>query len=132
MLDLEPANALRGMSMLESCGLRSRVPVALVDFADPAKRKDSFEHRNMLVFQVWHPDDPFCSVDVFIRNPIDFEALWSRSKIQRLGFTTCRIVSIRDLIAMKRIADRPQDRSDIEAWQRIEKLTGERGDDESV
>ena len=101
LIDLSAENASNAMSVLSGFGLKPRVPVALADFADPAKRQDWFENRNMLVFQVWHPEDPFCSVDVFIRNPIAFDDVWARSKRASLGSTTCRIASIEDLIAMK-------------------------------
>lgn len=126
LLDLEPNNALRGMQALAGFGLRPRVAVSLEDFADASKREDWFTNRSMLVFQVWHPDDPFCTVDVFIRNPVDFEELWMRSVVNQIGSVACRIVSIDDLIAMKRAAGRPQDLRDIESLEQIKRLRQER------
>jgi len=110
------------MQVLDSCGLKARAPVPLSDFADANKRRDWVENRNMLVFQVWHPSDPFCTVDLFIRNPIDFEGLWQRSVSANLGRTGCRIAGIEDLIAMKTQAGRPQDLRDIEELRRIQQL----------
>lgn len=122
LIDLEPVNAALAMDVLASCGLKARVPVPLSDFADPDKRREWAESRNMMVFQVWHPSDPFCTVDVFIRNPIDFEDLWQRSITASLGRTDCRIASIEDLIAMKTGAGRPQDLRDIDELRRIQQL----------
>jgi len=122
LVDLEPANAQRAMQVLGDCGLEPRVPVPLTDFADARIRDDWAEHRNMLVFQVWHPDDPFCTVDVFVRNPIDFDDLWKRSVDANLGGVACRIAGIEDLIAMKSLAGRPQDLRDIEELRRIQRL----------
>lgn len=122
LIDLAPANASRAMQVLDACGLKARVPVPLSDFADAEKRRDWYENRNMLVFQVWHPTDPFCTVDVFIRNPIDFDSLWQRSIVANLGRTDCRIASIEDLIAMKTQAGRPQDLRDIDELRRIRQL----------
>jgi hypothetical protein len=122
LVDLEPANAQRAMQVLGDCGLKPRVPVPLADFADARIRDDWAEHRNMLVFQVWHPDDPFCTVDVFVRNPIDFDDLWKRSVDASLGGVACRIAGIEDLIAMKSLAGRPQDLRDIEELRRIQRL----------
>jgi hypothetical protein len=96
--------------------------VPLADFADARIRDDWAEHRNMLVFQVWHPDDPFCTVDVFVRNPIDFDDLWKRSVDASLGGVACRIAGIEDLIAMKSLAGRSQDLRDIEELRRIQRL----------
>jgi hypothetical protein len=122
LLDLEPQNALRGMQALAGCGLRPRVPVALEDFADPAKREDWATNRNMLVFQVWDPGDPFCTVDVFVRNPIEFDGLWARAVVERIGDVTCRVASIDDLIVLKRMAGRPQELSDIQSLEQIQRL----------
>ncbi|MCD9008002.1 nucleotidyltransferase [Luteimonas sp. XNQY3] len=122
LIDLEPGNARRALSLFDGLGLKPRVPVALDDFADAEKRDDWFENRNMLVFQLWHPQDPLCTVDIFIRNPIAFEELWERSEHVDLGGTACRIVGIPDLIRMKAEAGRPQDLRDIEELQRIVRL----------
>lgn len=119
LVDLDPDNAKRAMAVLGGIGLQPRVPVAMEDFANPDLRDDWFENRNMLVFQLWHPQDPLCTVDVFIRNPIDFEGLWQRSEHVDLGETACRIAGIEDLIRMKSEAGRPQDLRDIEELRRI-------------
>jgi hypothetical protein len=127
LIDLDPANALLAMRVLSSLGMKPRDPVAIEDFADPAKRDDWFQNRDMLVFQLWDPDDAFCTVDVFIRNPIDFEQLWSNSERVELGRTACRIAGIRDLIALKEQAGRPQDQRDIEELRHILRLSGREG-----
>ncbi len=127
LIDLDPANAAQAMTTLAACGLQPRVPVPLSDFADPDKRRDWYENRNMLVFQMVHPRDPFRSVDVFIRNPIDFDLLWQRAVVTQLGQTPCRIVGIDDLIAMKTEAARPVDLRDIEELHRLAKLQEGRG-----
>jgi hypothetical protein len=50
-------------------------------------------------------------------DPIDFEELWSNSKLVDLGGTSARIASIPDLIRLKQIAARPIDLADIEALE---------------
>ena len=127
LVDLDPDNALLAMNVLSACGLRPRVSVPATDFADPTKRDDWFENRDMILFQVWHPQDPTCAVDLFIRNPIDFNDLWTRSSRANLGSTPCRFASIDDLVAMKTDAGRPQDLRDIEELRRLQRLALERG-----
>lgn len=122
LLDLAPDNAARAMHVLASAGLRPRLPVDMLEFANASAREDWVQNRNMLVFQIWHPDDPLCSVDVFVRNPIAFDVLWEHSVQAMLGATTCRIVGVEDLIAMKAEAGRPQDLRDIEELRRILEL----------
>ena len=122
LLDLAADNALRAMQVLSAAGLRPRLPVDMLDFANSSARQDWVQNRNMLVFQIWHPEDPLCSIDVFVRNPIAFEDLWDHSVQAMLGTTPCRIVGVEDLIAMKAEAGRPQDLRDIQELRRILEL----------
>lgn len=127
LIDLDPVNATLAMATLSSCGMQPRVPVPVSDFVDAEKRRDWYENRNMLVFQMVHPHQPFLSVDVFIRNPIDFDEMWQRATVVQLGPTPCRIVGIDDLIAMKSAAGRPVDLRDIEELRRLAELQKGKG-----
>src|SRR5579864_7444644 len=63
VIGLERENCTKALDALASIGFESRLPVALGDFADPAKREDWVENRNMLVFQLWDPILPERSID---------------------------------------------------------------------
>ncbi|MBM4360813.1 MAG: nucleotidyltransferase [Deltaproteobacteria bacterium] len=63
-------------------------------------------------------------VDVFIEHPIDFEMLVARSVVVEVHGLGLRIASIEDLIALKQLADRPQDREDIRALEAIARQKG--------
>jgi hypothetical protein len=118
-IGLSPENAQRGMQALASIGLRPRLPVALQDFADPAKRADWIDNRNMLVFPLWDPANPLRSVDVFINEPIAFDQLSGQAVIKDLNGVSVPVACIAHLIEMKRIANRPRDLEDIDKLQQI-------------
>ena len=119
VVGLAPENCLKALDALASIGLTPRLPVTLADFADPAKREDWVQNRNMLVFQLWDPDNPERSVDVFVREPMDFPTLLADASVKDLDGVPIRVASIRHLIAMKRIAGRRKDLDDIEALSQI-------------
>lgn len=125
VIGLEPQNCRKGMDALASIGLRPRLPVTLADFADPAKREDWTQNRNMLVFQLWDPANPERSVDAFVREPIDFRAMLSEAVIKDLDGVSIPVASIRHLIQLKQAAGRPLDIDDIQALREIAAETGQ-------
>jgi hypothetical protein len=119
IVDLEPSEATKVLSALRGIGLRPRAPVGAYDFADPIVRKGWIDEKGMRVFSLWDPADPLREVDLFVEHPLPFDELWGRSELVELGRNRVRIASIADLIALKRLAGRPQDLQDIEALQAI-------------
>lgn len=99
--------------------------MALADFADPEKREDWAENRNMLVFQLWDPANPERSVDLFVREPLDFDGMLAEAVVKDLDGVPIRVASIRHLIRLKQAAARPLDLDDIEALREIAAETGE-------
>ena len=126
VVGLDRENCLRALDALAGIGLRPRLPVSMIDFADPAIRSDWFEQRNMLVFQLWDPDNPERSVDLFLREPIGIADLLSEAIIQDLEGVPIPVASIRHLISMKREAGRRTDLDDVEALREIARVTGQR------
>jgi hypothetical protein len=118
-VDLDSAEALKTISALVSIGLRPRAPVKAEAFADESQRRAWIRDKGMRVFSLWDPATPMREVDLFVDNPIPFSELWARSEVVALGTTNARIASIADLIALKRLANRPLDLQDIEALTAI-------------
>lgn len=118
-IGLSPQNARRGMQSLASIGLQPRLPVAIEDFADPAKRADWRRLRNMLVFPLWDPGNPLRSVDVFIDEPIAFDVLLRDAVRKNLAGVDVPVASIDHLIQMKQLAGRARDLEDIDKLQQI-------------
>lgn len=118
-IGLSPQNAGRGMQTLASIGLQPRLPVPIQDFADAAKRGDWLQHRNMLVFPLWDPSNPLRSVDVFIDEPIPFDALRRDAVHKDYDGVDVPVASIDHLIEMKQRAARARDLDDIDKLQKI-------------
>jgi hypothetical protein len=126
VVDLEPSAARLAIRTLTRMGLRPRVPVEAEAFADPSQRNHWIEDRGMTVFNLYDPNDPLRSVDLFVEAPIPFDQLWSRSELIGLPGGDVRVASLEDLITMKKEAGRPVDIADIEALEalRNERETG--------
>ena len=111
---LDTANVLAALDALAGLAYRPRAPVPLLDFADPSARRDWIEAEGLTVFSLWSPDHPATEIDLFIEEPFPFEEVFARATRVDLGENQVTVASIADLIELKRRADRPQDREDIE------------------
>lgn len=120
VIDLEPRAAERAMKALGELGFVPRAPVELLDFAIPARRQSWVREKGLRVFSLFDPVHPMREVDIFAESPIDFELLWRDAAVMEIGSGSIRVASIPQLVAMKRLAGRPQDLLDIEALEEIQ------------
>lgn len=119
IVDLESEEATKAINVLTALGLVPRVPVAASEFADRDKRESWIRDKHMRVFTMIDRTNPLRQVDLFAESPIPFESLWQRSQLLSLDGIVVRVAAIEDVIALKRVAARPQDMVDIEALEAI-------------
>ena len=129
VVDLDEEQARKAIDALVQLGLQPRVPVDPTDFAKRSVREGWVRDRGMQVFSMADPSNPMRVVDLFAEHPMPFEELWSRAVEFELEHTTVRVVSIPDLIRLKRMAGRPQDKADIEQLEAILQVTRKSEDD---
>lgn len=115
VVGLEAENVRRAVGVFRELGFEPRVPVALEAFADPAERRRWVVEKSATVFTLWHPGEPGFVVDLFVEEPFEFESRYRRAATARLGEASVRVLSVDDLVEMKRATGRPQDLRDAEA-----------------
>lgn len=120
VIDLAAEPAAAGVAALSSLGLLPRLPVPVEQFADPAKRQQWVEQRNLMVFSLYDPDSVWREVDLFATDPLPFDELWDEATVVELGGVPVRVASRRHLVAMKRSAGRPRDLDDVAALLALE------------
>jgi hypothetical protein len=122
VVSLEEANARRALTALNELGYRPRAPVDALAFADEPTRRSWIEEKHMTVFSLWSPSRPATSVDLFVKEPFDFDEALGRALHVDLDGVTVTAASIRDLVALKRVAGRAKDIEDIAELLAIEEL----------
>jgi predicted nucleotidyltransferase len=115
VVSLEPANARRAIEALTGLGYHPRAPVAAERFAEATERAAWIADKGLTVFSLWSTRLPSLEVDLFVREPFNFEQAWERRVTVSLDTTTATVVALTDLLALKREARRPQDLADVEA-----------------
>ena len=120
VVQLERDNILRALRALESLGYRPRAPVSAEDFADESIRESWIQEKNLQVFSFWSDRNPRLEVDLFVREPFDFDTVYESSEDVQLDKTSVRVLPREVLIDMKRRAGRPRDLEDVEALEALE------------
>jgi hypothetical protein len=76
-------------------------------------RRSWIEEKGMRVFSLYHQQQHYLELDVFVESPFDFAKVYEKRETMGQGATEITVVPIDTLIAMKEEADRPQDRADV-------------------
>jgi len=121
VVELDSENVVCAIDALDQAGFQPRPPVPLRSFADPETRRMWIETKNLQVFSLWHPDLPGFEVDLFVEEPFDFDVAWTRRVEIDLADTTATVVSLEDLLALKREAGRARDLEDVAVLEAIQR-----------
>ncbi|MFU8821811.1 MAG: hypothetical protein ACNA8G_09680 [Gammaproteobacteria bacterium] len=106
--DLEAAEAALG-----SIGLVSRLPVTAGEVF--RFRDEYIRNRNLIAWNFYNPRDFSEQVDIIISEDLKGKR---RVRMETLAGPV-QVLSRRDLIAMKRASDRPQDLADVQALEKL-------------
>ena len=99
---------------LHSIGLESRLPISAKDVFD--FRNEYVENRNLVAWNFYNPDDLSEQVDIVIT----YDLRGKRTERVNLTSGPVRILSLKDLIEMKRQSGRPQDLEDVAALEKLQ------------
>ena len=100
-------------SALNEIGLVSALPVSASDVY--AFRDEYIKNRHLIAWKFHNPDDPLEQVDIII----NYDLTGKRTKRVELASGAVEVLSIKDLIAMKRESGRPQDIEDVRALEQL-------------
>jgi predicted nucleotidyltransferase len=120
IIDLEPVNAGQAIEVLQRAGFMAEIPVDIRQFADEKIRRSWITEKNMKALSLHDREMPPTVIDLLAESPIAFEDLYQRAKLISLDEMTLRVVSIPDLIVLKRLSGRPEDLSDIAELEKID------------
>jgi hypothetical protein len=123
VLDLEADSLSDVLTALKGLGYRPRVPVDLLDFANPALRLQWTQEKGMKVFNIFSALYPDVSIDLFPKIPFSFPHEYAHAKWQEMApGLQVPVVALERLVQMKLEANRPQDQIDVEKLKKIQLL----------
>ena len=106
-------NLTRAEGALIAAGLVCRIPVGAEDIF--RFREEYIENRDLVAWSFYNPHDPLEQVDIIIT----YDLTGKRTQSVELPTGNVRLLSIEDLIEMKRRSGRPQDLEDAAALEKL-------------
>lgn len=114
------SEALRQIDeVLVRLGLQCRLPIKLVDLADDALREQLRAERNLIAVTYTDLRDPLREVDILVSPPIPAAQLVAGAVTHQMDEIPVHIISVSDLIEMKRATGRAQDLADVALLERL-------------
>ena len=126
IISLSSENLSKFIRSAKQLGLAPRLPVKIEDFAIESVRLSWIKEKNLKVFTVYNPDSPLEHVDVKIDDPGRIEQFIDRAISLEAGDMRIVVVSVDDLIVLKKEAGRDRDMVDVRALERIKELNERR------
>lgn len=122
LLLLEEKNLQKVDKIMQKLGYSERLPVSIMSLKDEAQVKTWLKEKNMLAFSFMPPRDNPLQIDIIIEESMDFKKVASDRVLKKIDDVSIPVVSINQLIKMKRKADRQQDITDLEALIKLKKI----------
>lgn len=119
IISLDSENIRLVNSVLEKLGFEPSLPVNPEDLSDESIREAWIREKNLIAFSFHHKTDNYRVVDIVLVHPLDFDSAYLNRTVKSVRDFTINLVSIDDLIKMKKFSGRNQDISDIELLEKL-------------
>jgi hypothetical protein len=113
LLEMSSKNIKKYISLLKSWSFKPKIPVDMMDFADRKKRMKWIKEKNMKAFNLYNSKWAISEIDVLIDAPVDYEKAKKNVVYKIARGIKIPVISVKDLIKMKKNTNRLQDESDI-------------------
>ncbi len=121
LVEMSDENLAKIVKILKKKGYKVKQPVDPIGIANKKTREDWIKNKHMKAFNFYKHDE-LKEVDIIIESPISYEKAKKNAVKIKSGNITLPVISIDDIIRMKRKSNRGIDEADIEELKMIKKL----------
>jgi hypothetical protein len=122
VLALDDENLARMTALMEKRGYEHRLPVDLAEFSQEKTVRRYLKEKNLIAYTFQSGKEPQMDIDVLVGESLGFAALDRRKTIVPVWDIEVPVISLDDLIDMKRRANRSQDVQDVQALLELKGL----------
>lgn len=124
VIQMDENNIYKAIDFLKNLGYLPRLPVKPESLADKTIRDSWINEKNMIAFSFYNKDNNYKVVDIIISHNLDFEKSYINRQILEANDFEISLASIDDIISMKEISSREQDKADIEMLRKLREING--------
>ena len=121
LVEMSDHNLKKIVKILRRRGYRVKQPVDPMKIADRKTRDDWIKKKHMKAFN-FYKEEGLKEVDIIIESPVSYEEAKKSAIRVKVDDLTLPVISIDELIKMKRRTGRAVDKLDIEELKKIKKL----------
>lgn len=119
---LDEKNIQKMDRVMKKLGYYPRLPVSVHELSNRKQVQKWFKEKNLRAFTFMPPRDNPLEIDIIIEESLKFAIIAKDKTIKHIEKVRIPIVSIEQLLKMKRKAGRPNDIQDIKALLELKKL----------
>ncbi|MCK4671295.1 MAG: hypothetical protein KAT47_02050 [Candidatus Aegiribacteria sp.] len=121
LVEMSNENLKKIIDILTVLGYEVKQPVDPMKLADEKTREEWITKKHMKAFN-FYKDDELKEVDIIIKSPVSFEEASRNALSFKIDDILLSVISLDDLIKMKKNTGRAIDRQDIRELKKIRKL----------
>lgn len=110
---LEEKNLEKLGKTMKKLGYSERLPVSIKDLKDQRQVKKWLKEKNLKAYSFVPPMNNLLTIDIIIEESLKFEKIEKNKMVTSFGRIKIPVISIDDLIKMKRKSNRVQDIEDL-------------------
>ncbi|MFA5100498.1 MAG: hypothetical protein WC547_06420 [Candidatus Omnitrophota bacterium] len=119
LIDFDISNIKKLEMLMNTLGFKPKAPVAICDLADQNKRNGWIKQKNMKAFNLVNPSWAVSEIDILIDAPVTYNKAKNTAKKISIEGIAIPVISIQNLIKMKRSSARDQDIRDIKYLKKV-------------
>lgn len=108
--------------IMESMGYQQRLPIAIQELGDENRVRMLMKEKELIAYSFINAKEPQFNIDVLVGASIAFEKFSSHKMVAEAWGLKIPVVSIDDLISMKRNSNREKDIQDVVALLELKGL----------
>lgn len=122
LITLDKENLGKMDKVMKKLKYSERLPVSIFALSDEKQVKNWIKEKNLKAYTFNPPKNNLLQIDIIIEDSLKFESYEKKKNIKTMGNLKIPVVSIEDIIKMKKKANREKDVLDLKVIKYLSKL----------